>query len=231
MQQTFKQFLSEENFSPINEEHFQLFVKNCSEYFNNCGSLDKVLYRGIKKAEMRQFRINSFIPEFRNFRNGRNPIDTHPAIHDAANDYFESKFKLPFRNGMMVSGSINQASDYVGFSGNGGGTIIIIPANDYTLCFSKTISDFFSDIAENIGEKYDFDDPDYHEIDRMNEDLFNKMDKANYVAGPEYTKDAIASQNEVMLYSTVGTKLGYYTFSKGFWDSMLYPKLQKHFSK
>ena len=86
----FKQFINED--SSFDESKFE---KDCKYYLDMMGGTDQFMYHGTKSPI-----ISGNLVEFRP-RSG--PTDSPIMLHNAVNEFFEQKFKIPFRNGLFVT--------------------------------------------------------------------------------------------------------------------------------
>lgn len=213
---SFKQFIFE---SEIDDEDFDRFYRDCSAYFTYCDKDDyrNVFYRGVKSQA--QYKVDTFRPFERNVTSGRKPTDSSELAHETTNDYFGEEFRYPFRSGLMVTGSEHQAREYT----RDLRPLIIVPANGYTLAYSSKIRDFYGDLV------YKLEQANYGKWFEKEfvESLLKELPKANYKIGPEHTKAAIKSRNEVMLYPTNFSYLECYAFSANFWEERMIPKLME----
>lgn len=214
---SFKQFISE---FEVDDEDFDKFYRNCSVYFTYCDkdNYRNVFYRGVKSQA--QYKVDTFRPFERNVTSGRKPTDSSEDAHEIANDYFAEMFRYPYRSGLMVSGSEEQAREYLHAGGN---PIIIVPMNGYSLCYSDKVRDFYGDVA--YGSEVDYNGN--WDSKNFAKSIVDKLKEANYKSGPEYTKDACKSKNEIMLYPTNFSYLECYAFSLTFWTSKMIPKLME----
>lgn len=69
----------------------------------------------------------------------REPSDTSIEIHNKANEVFNEKFGIKFReSSVFCTGDLNEAREY-------GDVAIIEPLGDYIICWSPSCKDFYHD--------------------------------------------------------------------------------------
>jgi hypothetical protein len=155
---------------------------------------------------------------------GRRPVDTDEVVHDMMNQLFIDKFNLPFRSGMMCSGSISQAAEY-------GRVFVIVPCNGYTACYSPIYSDMYSqmmnaDIIEAASEVSDDNSGNSGKqaSSKLRVLLRMAFQHGKYVAGREIIEQAIMSNHEVMLYpESYQSSIDYYAFTENFYATVVIP--------
>lgn len=74
---------------------------------------------------------------------GRDPMSSYKADHDLLNQYFNEQYGHPYRNGLFVTGNMNEAHDY-------GNPYVIFPVGNYEFIVSDYISDLFVHILDPI---------------------------------------------------------------------------------
>ena len=130
------------------------------------------------------------------FRQNRKPSDTPLKIHKAVNKVFRNKFGVPFRNGIFATGSYDQASAY------GNRVYIVIPCHEFKFLWSPGVHDLYDFMCRKVRADYG-----KFEILGQNPAVTNSV--ADYVKKEIFVnlyqntnlQQAIASENEVMLYS------------------------------
>lgn len=171
-------FLKENSFLPNNvvaylREHCQPYMQAVND------DLSKFLYRGVsnnaisnaKRTEIDNVYITT------GYYPNRIPTDTSASSHKLANDFFQKKFGVPFRNGIFTTGSLNDARYY------GHEVVIIIPIGNFKFCWSKNTLDMVG-ILPGDGS---IDDKAFLE----------KLDQTYQITN---LPKAISSKHEVMLY-------------------------------
>jgi hypothetical protein len=199
-------------------------VHDCSEYFKlimKFGDRDKLaLYRGSSNspdATAKKYQPDSFKMVTR-VLSDRDPVDTDPVIHDLMNDYFEKKFRIPFRNGLMTTPNFRQANAY---SRMGKGIFIIVPANGWTLCFGKGVKDTYEQISEFSQVAVEAEDSEEEIVEKF-------FDRYKYVEGRDKLNAALVNDGEVMLFPKSGTTFNFYAFTKEFYFNKLLPEVKHH---
>lgn len=160
--------------------------RNCQPYLNEVGNdLTKLMWRGVSRNFIRRIPAIQGLPDC-SFIPGhyadRQPRDTHEAAHKIANELMVKHHGLPFRNGVFVTGSHAEASDY-------GEPVLIFPIGEFKYCWSPTITDLSDHVPGGANSVFD------HE--RLTEKL-DKMFSLYYKTTD--LKNAIFSENEIMLY-------------------------------
>lgn len=207
---------------------FDQFMSNCAEYISHMRNPHNYLLRGDYKS----VQSDNFIVNSRNVVEGRKPVDTDEVIHDMVNNEFLTKFNIPFRSGMMCSGSISQAQDY-------GRVSVVIPCNGYTACYSPVYADMYSnmindDMREAAGEINDdgYDKATQRQATSKLRVLVRMaFQRGKYTMGPDIIDAAIMSGNEVMLYPTDYSTLNYYAFSENFYNTVVVPLINQRLGK
>jgi hypothetical protein len=124
------------------EEAVRIFHDECKPFQKEIGfdgTFDfKTLKRGMKN------KPKLFIG---NVRPDRRPSDTPLPIHEFMDNWFYKKFGVKFRsNAMFATKSQGSAQTY-------GDVYIVFPIGEFKYCYSSTIDDLYSTIANKIESK------------------------------------------------------------------------------
>jgi len=151
--------------------------------------------------------MNTFRPTFLYIKQRQGPRDSRRSTHDLANDFFEEKFRLPYRNGLFVSGKESIAREY------GKYTAIIVPVGKFQWLSSPDIPDLYKTFERFVSQAWDkdpvYDDKSSGWQDRWAEEqTIKKLESARWYHNEKLPK-CVAGMNEVMLWCPSG----FYTFT------------------
>lgn len=133
---SFKNYLNEEFDPTFNEAKF---LEECSFYFEQMKGSKLLMLHGTD-TDVHAGKKMKFKPRV-------GPRDSSQSLHDQANDFFEDKFRIPFRDGLFVSGKQSVAREF------GKNTAIIVPIGTFEWVMSPDIRDMtglYDKIASDI---------------------------------------------------------------------------------
>ena len=220
---TFKQHLAltEDYQSELDPDMMGTFVADCSKFLKvitTGKNLTSVFFRGASShpaAQKDRYNTNS-LEMARRTLNARTPVDTDPVIHELMNDYFDEMFRIPFRDGMMITNQLQQAREYTRTD-----PLIIVPVNGTSYCYGDGVKD----AHQSMYELTQLIDPDLNKNDIVKE-FFKKF---KYRAGENELKNALLKHvGEVMIFPKNGNTLEFYAFSQQYYFKKVLPEV-KHY--
>lgn len=108
------------------------FERDCAFYLKQMGHLAKEvrLYRGTTSERAKVGEKNPWSPR-------SSSVDTPGHIHKPLNEFFESKFGKPWRNGLFTTGSMDVAETY-------GEPYVIVPAGKFEWLSNEDFEDIYT---------------------------------------------------------------------------------------
>jgi len=173
----------------VNFEFIKKIKQDCQPYLQEVGS--KVfegggLWRGMqdghKPRQLKTARLQD-----------RKPRDSSQQIHDGMNEYFDSRFGHPFRNGVFVTGEGGEYGEY-------GFPFQIFPIGNFDYLWSTDVPDLMGtvDAYEWRPEKYRYSAEDLQERHQQMINTFIKSELTGYET--KHLAAAAFSGNEIMLW-------------------------------
>lgn len=180
-----------------------VLIEECSQYLDEF----KNIYTSGTKLPLRRgmtIQPTEHITKIKVNKN-RQPSNTHPRIHQAADDWFYKKFGIRARSQTaFCTASKVITSDY-------GFPFLVFPAQDYQVIWSRKVQDLFMFLTERkivkeiTGVQYERNDAldmlaDKNEITdkALYEGVSRLLEDCDYVLG--HLDQALASKNEIMVY-------------------------------
>jgi hypothetical protein len=170
--------LFEEKYDFISKE----LRKDCEFYFSQVKDPNLWLYRGSQSKLYHGMRYP--------FRQRERPVDTPGWAHREMNEFFQEKYGHPFRNGLFVSGSADQASQY-------GKIQIVIPKGKFEWLTSPEIEDLATTFMHAEDEEDEGADAN------ADEELIHELKTSDWVHSKDL-EECIRSENEIMLWCPEG---------------------------
>jgi hypothetical protein len=136
---------------------------------------------------------------------GRQPRDTEPEAHGAADDWFLHAFGVRYRsNALFGTGSYRQASDY-------GSVFAMFPIGDFNFCYSPVVDDLTGSLEDPAGYADDYSDPDDPDYEMDGDDYLAMVGDHvwDLMAGMQYKHNTnlqkgILSRHEIMFNNKQG---------------------------
>ncbi len=125
-------------FAEFIQEHIDFdaekFKQECAPYFEAIDKPTRIMFHG-DAGGAKDISIVDFKPR-------NKPKSTLKEIHNEINKYLEERFGWPFRNGLFVTGSENQAAEF-------GKPFAIIPIGKFEWLCNTQIRDFTWDYSDS----------------------------------------------------------------------------------
>ena len=185
------------------DEHFDEndFERECKYYLNMMEGSEKYLYHGTTAPIVSGARCN-FVPRGK-------PRNSSTRLHNEVNDFFESRFKLPFRDGLFVSGNSRKVLEY-------GSPSIIVPRGKFEWLCSMRIMDLYTTFERFYDQDWDEEDVESEgdrksnsERNQIAEDKTIDLVKTSKWINNKNLLKCVESGNEIMLWCPNG----FYTFT------------------
>lgn len=138
-------------------------------------------------------------------KKNRTPTNTHPRVHEMADDWFLKTFGIRARSQTaLCTSSLQQSKDY-------GFPFLVFPSGNFEVIWSRKVDDLFFHLTEskiihlikgetvkNEEGKQLLDDVSYINDAELYDAVSKLLDGFDYVKG--HLDQALASKNEIMLY-------------------------------
>lgn len=180
------------------DDHEQRFEEDCAYYLHlmgdNTGTGNR-LWRGTTSPRAKVGEKNPWRPR-------DNPVDTPGEIHTAMNEYFDTHFGHPWRNGLFTSSLRRTAVGY-------GDPYVVVPVGHFEWLCNKDFPDMYKHLASALHNSAGYKtNADGEEMGEIIAKLVFDLDESENWKHNEDLPGCVNSNAEIILWCPNG----YYLF-------------------